>query len=261
MNALIVAGGYGTRIRPYSYVLPKPLLPIANKPVLQLLLEHLSRYDVQHVYLSVNYLADLIRTYFEQPGNVPAGMQVTFLTETAPLGTAGPVRHVRDWTGPLLVMNGDLLTNVDVDRLLEVHSEHQAALTVSVEEKRYGLPYGVLQLGANGAVMGIKEKPEVSFWINRGIYIADPRVVGYLPADRAFDMPQLIERLLQAGETVSFCPPAEGEFWYDIADPKSYRLAKLHWTRLQRRLKGGSVPLPEKPAVSVMGGHHVDHRA
>ena len=224
MRAAIVAGGQGTRLRPYTTILPKALLPIGERPVIEHILRRLRAAGLRRVELFVGNLGELIRVYLTEATNLEAELELRWHWETEPLGTAGALRALRDSQEPLLVMNGDVLTTLDLDGLLRAHSESRALLTVATQVRHVDIPYGVVQTtgapdGA-GSFTGVerivtyREKPTPSYRVSMGVYVLETQALGYIPAAGPCQFPELVSALLEAGETVgAYHSDAP---WFDI---------------------------------------------
>lgn len=213
-RAVIMAGGEGTRLRPFTHTIPKPLLPIGRKPVAQMIIERLVDHGFTDIIMSLGYAADLIRAYFQDGARF--GVRISYYEEASKLGTAGCLAHLPELKeGPFLVTNGDLLTDLDYRDLLERHKTAGAALTVATRTETVSLPYGVLHI-ENGRVQSVQEKPLHSYSCNAGIYALSPEAIDYVPADGASDMTDLIARLLEKGKVVQ--PYEIPGYWYDLAE-------------------------------------------
>ena len=225
LRAIVMAGGYGVRLRPLTDQTPKPMLPVGGRPLLQHTIEQLKKSGIQRVDLSTHYKADVIANHFGDGHEF--GLQIEYIHEDSPLGTAGAVRGVDSCDGPLLVINGDILTQVNFRALLDYHRDHKAFLTVGVRQYQVQVPYGVVE--CNGAeVTGISEKPKISFFVNAGIYLLDPRAKNYIPSGQRFDMTDLIQRLVEDQRPVVSFPIIE--YWLDIGSPLDYEQAQLDAT-------------------------------
>lgn len=212
MRAAILAGGLGTRLAPYTTVLPKPLVPVGDRPILELILRQLGRSGFDRVDLCVGHLGELIRAYFTQSGTAPEAIELVYHYEDEPQGTAGAIRDLDRLAGPMLVMNGDILTDLDYAALVEHHLEHDAALTIATHRKEVRIDLGVI-VGEGHEVENYVEKPILNYEVSMGIYVYSERAVERIPPGR-FDFPDLVLALIAAGERVS-----KYEFagvWYDI---------------------------------------------
>lgn len=225
LRAIIMAGGYGVRLRPLTNETPKPMLEVGGRPLLQHTIERLKKSGVQRVDLSTHYKADVIANHFGDGHDF--GVQIEYLHEDSPLGTAGAVAGVDGCDGPLLVINGDILTQVNFRALLDYHREHRALLTVGVRQYQIQVPYGVVECEGS-AITGISEKPKMSFFVNAGIYLLDPRARNYVPSGQRFDMTDLIQRLIEDKCSVVSFPIVE--YWLDIGNPVDYEQAQLDAT-------------------------------
>ncbi len=216
MFALIPAGGRGLRLAPYTRVLPKPLLPVGDRPVLAILLERLRAAGVRRVAIALGYRGELIRTYFGDGAR--AGVELSYLTEEEPLGTAGPVRLLAPQRDPFLVVNGDILTDLPFGELYQAHLEQGAAATVAAREHHVRMEYGRLRTEGK-SLLGWDEKPVWSTLIGIGAYVLSPAAQDLCPPGR-LEMPALIELLLAAGHRVSVY--VTDAYWRDIGSRDEY---------------------------------------
>ena len=204
MKTVILAGGKGVRLRPLTYSIPKPLLPIGEKPILEEIAERLKLQGFDDLIIAVGYRAELIETYFRDGSQL--GVSIDYVREAQALGTAGPLALVRasfelPADEPVLVMNGDILTDLDMHALVEFHQGHRFELTVATREFQLKHPYGVIQTDGE-RVTGIEEKPTEKDIVSAGVYVLEPRVLDLVPHDRLFDMPDLVNALLTAHRSV-----------------------------------------------------------
>lgn len=204
MRAILLAGGMGVRLRPLTYTIPKPLLPVGEKPILEEIIERLKAFDFDEYIITVGYRAELIETYFRDGSQL--GVKIDYVHETQPLGTAGAlslVRAMRDLPEdePLFVMNGDILTDIDVHKFIEAHRRGGNDMTVATIEYELQHPYGVLHV-EDGRVTGIVEKPKVVDVVSTGIYAVQPGALALIPDETYFDMPDLANALLARGRSV-----------------------------------------------------------
>jgi dTDP-glucose pyrophosphorylase/CBS domain-containing protein len=220
LSALIMAGGFGVRMLPLTERTPKPMLPVGGRPLLERTIRTLSRTGIRRVVISTHHLAERITSHFGDGHDY--GIDLEYVTETLPLGTAGALRLVNQ-TGPLLVVNGDILTRVDFDDLVEFHRQQGAELTVGMRRCELQLPYGVLDCDGPH-VRTVREKPSESFWVNAGIYLVEPSIRDLIPHGERFDMTDLIDRMLADGRPVAGFPIVE--YWLDIGQPADYLRAQ-----------------------------------
>lgn len=199
MKAIILAGGLGTRLRPLTFAIPKPLIPVGERPILDILVQNLKAHGVTDIYLAVGYRAELIQVYFQDGRQF--GVNIQYSEEDKRLGTAGPLRLVRDRFGisePALVMNSDIITKVNFQDLYQSHLREAAAITVGVRQYEYVVPYGVVEM-AEGQICSIEERPRLSFNISCGIYVVNSDILDLVPEDQFFDMPDLIRVAIKRG--------------------------------------------------------------
>jgi len=221
MRAVILAGGLGMRLRPYTTILPKPLVPVGDRPILEHILRRLSACGVTEVDLCVSHLGELIQTYFSQSRTVPEGMELRWHWEDEPLGTAGALNVIPDLDGTFIVMNGDVLTTIDYRDLVEHHHASGAALTVSMHTKAVPIDLGVID-SEDGFITGYTEKPILNYDVSMGIYVYDKRAADLLPPGPS-QFPDLVHLLIAAGEKVAaYRTDAE---WYDIGTLLEYERA------------------------------------
>jgi dTDP-glucose pyrophosphorylase/CBS domain-containing protein len=220
-QAVIMAGGFGTRLRPYTDDTPKPMLPVGDRPLMERTVRQLQAAGIRRVNVSTHYLAEKIVDHF---GDGRAfGVEFTYLREEQPLGTAGALGLMDPPTERCLVINGDILTRVDFRAMLAYHGEHNAALTVGVRTYEMKVPYGVIEAdGAN--VLRVVEKPALRFFVNAGIYVLEPSAHRLIPTGRRFDMTDLIARLIAEGHPVVSFPIVE--YWLDIGQQPDYEQAQ-----------------------------------
>ncbi len=209
---VIMAGGLGSRLRPLTKDIPKPMLHVGNRPILETIVENFKKYGFTDLLFSVNYKAEVLKAYF---GNGDAlGVNIEYIHEEKRLGTAGALSLMKErLVESFFVMNGDLLTNVNFEHLLDFHFSNNAAATMAVREYDFQVPYGVVNINETD-IVSIEEKPIQKFFVNAGIYMLEPSVLSFIPENTYYDMPTLFEKLIEHGEkTVSF--PIR-EYWLDI---------------------------------------------
>ena len=223
LRAVIMAGGLGARLRPLTEDTPKPMLPVGDRPLLERTVEQLGQAGIRQVEITTHYLADKIRNHIGDGSTF--GTTVAYRHEAEALGTAGALRNLAlpSSHDPLLVINGDVLTSVNFRALFDYHCAHEADITVGVRRYSMKVPYGVVE--GNGArVEAIREKPEVSFFVNAGIYLLEPEVCREIPEGKRFDMTDLIDHLIGQGRTVVSFPIHE--YWLDIGRLGDYEQAQ-----------------------------------
>lgn len=215
----ILAGGKGTRLRPLTELLPKPMLPINGKPIVEILIERMVASGVQEIYISINYMGEKIQQYFGSGERW--NCKIHYLKEDVELGTAGPLTMLKEkFTGPILVANGDLVTSVDFAAMLTLHKENSYDLTIGVCAHGIEVPYGVVDVSDTGRVVHVREKPTQTFMVNAGIYVLEPKLIGLIPEGRAYPMTDLIQATISQGHYVGAFPIYER--WIDVGLPNQY---------------------------------------
>jgi NDP-mannose synthase len=228
MRAVILAGGLGTRLRPYTTVIPKPLVPVGDRPVLEHIVRSLHAAGVRKIDLCVGHLGELIRLYLDQ-SELSSELDLSYHHEREPLGTAGALSIVPDLEGSFIVMNGDILTNISYASLVEFHLERAPIMTIAMHRERVNIDLGVIEAGQDGFVTGYREKPTLHYDVSMGIYVYDARVLRYLDGGPC-QLPELVLRLLDAGERVG-AYRADDVDWYDIGTLAEYERAAQEFER------------------------------
>jgi NDP-sugar pyrophosphorylase family protein len=218
MRVIILAGGKGRRLLPYTNVLPKPLMPVGERPILDIELRQLKRFGFNSITISVGHLAELIQVFFGDGSRW--GLEIDYAIETEPLGTMGPLSLIEGLTEPFIVMNGDLLTDIDYRDLYRFHCANDAALTVATYQKPVDISLGVLDVGEGSSVVGFREKPRLTFTVSMGIYVLDPSLLEVIPKARHFGFDDLMYSLL-ASKTPIACYRHDG-LWLDIGRRDDY---------------------------------------
>lgn len=224
IRAVILAGGKGVRLQPFTACFPKPLMPLGDRPILDILLTRLACVGVRHATLALGHLSSLIRAYISQHAELKSRLKIDFVEESTPTGTAGSLRSVPGLNGTFLTMNGDLLTDVDFSRLLATHRRSGAVLTIGTYRREDKIDLGILETDDDGMVTAYIEKPKRVYTVSMGIYVYEPCVLDYIKPDSYLDFPDLVQALLHAGEKVgSYCHDG---FWLDIGRPDDYAQAQ-----------------------------------
>jgi dTDP-glucose pyrophosphorylase/predicted transcriptional regulator len=221
LSAVIMAGGFGKRLMPLTEGVPKPMLPLGDRPVLERTIRQLRRSGIRDVSMTTHYLADRIEEHFGDGEEF--GVRINYTSEDQPMGTAGGLKLLERPAGPFVVINGDILTGVSFDKMLEYHHEHQAELTVGVRHYVIDVPFGVVEC-EESRVTELREKPSLAFFINAGIYLLEPSAWESIPDGVYSDMTDLIKVLLDEGRTVASFPIIE--YWLDIGRPEDYQRAQ-----------------------------------
>lgn len=221
IQAVVMAGGLGTRLRPLTTDLPKPMLPVGDRPLLELTIEQLKAAGIQRVNVTTHFQPEKIKDHFGDGRGF--GVDITYLNEDTPLGTAGALAMIEETPDPLLVINGDVLTQIDYRAMMGFHSEHDADLTVAVRQYAIQVPYGVMECdGPN--VKTVREKPTYTYFVAAGIYLLQPSACKLIPRGCHFDMPDLINKLIDLKRTVVSFPIVE--YWLDIGQHVDYAQAQ-----------------------------------
>lgn len=220
LRAVVMAGGFGTRLRPITEGLPKPMLPIGDRPLLELILRQLRVAGIRHVNLATHYKADIIARHFGDGRGF--GVEIRYVEEDQPLGTAGALSLLGASSEPLLVINGDVLTQVDFQSMLDFHRHHTADMTVAVREHEVRLPHGVVETDGT-AITAISEKPVLRHFMSAGIYLLNSEICRFVPSGQRYDMTDLISRLIAEGRRVVSFPVRE--YWMDIGQVEDYEKA------------------------------------
>jgi len=236
MKAVILAGGKGSRLAPYTKVIPKPLMPIGDMPIMEVLLHQIKRAGVDEVIISVGHMASLLRAFFQEGKRF--GISIHYSYEQTPLGTAGPLSLVDGLDETFLVMNGDVLTTLDFSELVKFHRASKALVTIAMYNRQVNIDLGVLQLNGGHEVTGYIEKPTYDFQVSMGVYVFEPAVLKYIPLQQYYDFPTLILRLLEAGERVVGFPFSG--YWQDLGRPDDYEQAVQDFENMRAQfLVGG----------------------
>jgi NDP-sugar pyrophosphorylase family protein len=246
MKAVILAGGRGTRLAPYTTVLPKPLVPVGNIPILEVIIRQLVASGFASVTLTLGHLGELIRAFFVAHKTLSRQIQLQFVDEEQPTGTAGSLRLIPDLPDTFLVMNGDVLTTLNYLRLINFHRESGAWLTIASHQKQVNIDLGVLQL-QGGEVTGYLEKPQYVYPVSMGIYVYDRRALEYIPPNRHFDFPELVLQLIAHQRKVA-CFESDA-LWLDIGRRDDYAVAQsvFEQNQDQFRMAGWPASCPAKP--------------
>ncbi len=246
-RAVVLAGGLGTRLRPYTAVIPKPLMPVGDRPILDIVMRQLRRHGVEHVTVATGHLAELIEAFF---GDGSAyGLAVDYHREREALGTVGALALIdglADLDAPFLVMNGDVLTDLDPAALVRRHRETGAAATIAVTTRTVQVSLGVMRFedAEDGArVTDYVEKPSLDYEASMGVYCFDPRALAYIEPGERLDFPDLVLRLIKAGELVHAWRPEA--YWLDIGRHEDYEQAMEEFEQMRSRL------LPDEPEAAV----------
>ncbi|MFI5310329.1 MAG: sugar phosphate nucleotidyltransferase [Gemmatimonadales bacterium] len=236
--AVILAGGKGTRLKPFTMTIPKPLLPLGDVPVLEVVVRQLAREGFGRVVLTLGHMAPLFMAHFEDGSRY--GVRIEYVREEEPLGTAAPLRLLADPPEEFLVMNGDLLTDLSFAGLLAAHRHSGAAGTIAVSAREERIDYGVIEIAPDGAFLDYREKPVLPYFVSMGINVLSRRALSRIPAHGRFEMPELMLALHRAGDGVH-CYRTEC-YWQDIGRFDDYSRASEDFVRDPSRFLVGAPP-------------------
>lgn len=217
-RAVILAGGKGTRLRPYTVVLPKPLMPIGDYPILEVIVRQLAAQKFRHITMAVNHQANLIQAFFGDGGQW--GVHIDYSVENRPLGTVAPLTLIQDLPDRFLLMNGDVLTDLDYQGLCSLHLAHGKPFTISAAVRHHVIDYGVLEIDSTNTLKGFREKPSVEYLVSMGVYVLNRDLLDRIPKGEKFSFDDLMLDMLRRGESVHV-EPYKG-YWLDIGRPDDY---------------------------------------
>lgn len=220
MLVVIMAGGKGVRLDPFTRILPKPLIPIGNKPIIEVIMAEYAKYGMSNFYISVNHKAQMIKAYFEDQDS---GYKIKYINESQPLGTAGGLKHLENKIdSTFFVSNCDIIIKNDYFKIYEFHKDRKFDLTLVVSMQHHTVPYGVCEIENGGRFKEIKEKPEYDFLVNAGMYLLEPLVFKLIPKDEYFDMTDLIRKAQEMGLSVGVYPVSEKSY-IDVGQLAEYK--------------------------------------
>ncbi len=220
-RAIILAGGKGTRLKPYTIALPKPLVPIGEKPILEIIIQRLINNNFSHITLTVNHQADIIKAYFGDGSKW--GIKIDYSLEEKALSTMGPLSLIKDLPENFLIMNGDVLSDINFSRLMEDHISANSIFTISSFKREQRSDYGVLEIGNDKLLIGFKEKPVVEYDVSMGIYVANIRILNYIPYNEAYGFDQLMLDLIADDDPAKVI--RHNGYWLDLGRPDDYAKA------------------------------------
>jgi len=226
VKAVVLAGGRGTRLAPYTTILPKPLMPVGERSILEIVVEQLEQAGVVDIRFSVGYLSHLIRAVFDN--RQANGAEITYVAENDALGTAAPLKLMTDLDSTFVVMNGDVLTTLDFGDLVRYHREQGNALTIATHNRSIKIDYGILHVDVADRVRAFEEKPEIVSAVSMGIYVMEPAVLEHIPEGGYFDFPDLVGALLEASLPIGAY--RSKDLWFDIGREEDYERAVDAWS-------------------------------
>ncbi len=226
-KVILMVGGLGTRLRPLTDEIPKPMLKVGDKPILETIILNFKKYGFTNIIMCVNYKSHIIENYFNDGSEF--GVSIEYVYENDRMGTAGALSLLKEIPEkPFFVMNGDLLTNINFEHLLIHHVENKASATMCLRKYEYDIPYGVVELNKDAQIISIEEKPKYNYFVNGGIYLINPDIVRYIPDGEFFDMPSLFEILLKNGRICDSY--IIKEYWLDIGRLSDYERANHEYS-------------------------------
>jgi NDP-sugar pyrophosphorylase family protein len=233
MKAIILAGGKGTRLAPYTTIFPKPLMPIDGMPILEVVVKQLAHFQMKEMVFTVSQQSEpLLSAYFGNGSRY--GVEIRYSKEEKPLGTAGPLSILTDLPETFLVMNGDVLTTLNYQKLIQYHRQHRGIVTIAMSQKKVQLGLGVMEFDRGHRLTRYIEKPTLSYSVSMGIYVFEKRVLKWISAKKYLDFPVLIQKLVRKGQKV-VCYPSK-DFWLDIGTHEDYEEAQKKFQGMRKKL-------------------------
>jgi NDP-sugar pyrophosphorylase family protein len=247
MKTVVLAGGRGTRLAPYTSVLPKPLMPVGEKSILEVVVGQLEDAGIVDIHFCVGYLAHLVEAVFQNREN--GHVNITYVREQEALGTAAPLRLVEGLDSTFIVMNGDVLTTLDYRDLVKFHRQQGNVLTIATHKRSIKIDYGMIHLDVTSRVRSFEEKPEIVSPVSMGIYVMEPEVLDFIPEGSYFDFPDLVQALLGEGRPVGAY--LYDGLWFDIGRQEDYERATDAWEAAQHNGNGSHANGNGRPAADL----------
>jgi NDP-sugar pyrophosphorylase family protein len=235
LRAVILAGGRGVRLRPFTVNFPKPLVPLGEKPVIEVLMQRLVSYGITDITITLGHLAELVKAYFHHSHALVDRIKLRYVEEEEPTGTAGSLAFIRGLKETFLVMNGDLLTDLNFEDLVAFHRRRGAVLTIATHKRHVKIDLGVLEFDDDLCLTGYMEKPETTYHASMGIYVYEPSVLRFIKRGEFLDFPDLVLKLLAADEKV--CAFPTDCMWLDIGRPDDYAKAQELFAQKQEKFE------------------------
>jgi NDP-sugar pyrophosphorylase family protein len=232
MKAVILAGGKGTRLAPYTTVFPKPLVPIDDKPIIEILLRQLKAHGITSVTVSVGHLAELIMAFLGRGEKI--GIPIEYVSEDKPLGTVAPLTLIGDLPDDFFLMNGDILTNLDFKDLFDFHVRNRCSLTIATYTKQVKVDLGVMTTDTNDRIVDYIEKPTYQYTVSMGVYVLNKMVIQHIPRKQYYDFPALVKALLT--KDVKIMSYKFDDIWLDIGRPADYEEAQRIFESMRDKL-------------------------
>lgn len=229
MRAVVLAGGKGTRLAPYTRIIPKPMMPIGDKAILEIMLYQMRRAGITDVTLTVGHMAGLMRAFFQDGSHL--GLNICYSFEDHPLGTAGPLGLIEGLDQTFLVCNGDILTTLNLVDLIDFHRQNQGVATIASHIRQVHIDLGVIQMNGDHTIVGYQEKPTIDYLVSMGIYIFEPDVLKYIAKGQYLDFPDLIKLLITENlKVVAY--PFSG-YWEDLGRADDYEQANIDFDQMR----------------------------
>ena len=241
MEAIILAGGKGTRLAPYTTVFPKPLMPIDGMPILEIVVRQLAHFRIKEIVFTVSQQSEPLLSAYFRDGN-QYGVDIRYSKEEKALGTAGPLSIITNLPETFLVMNGDILTTLNYQKLIGYHRRHKGMVTIAMSQKKVQLELGVMEFNRSHQLTRYIEKPTLSYSVSMGIYVFEKKALEWIPSRKFLDFPELIQKLIKQNERV-VCYPSN-DFWLDIGRHEDYEEAQKKFQEMRKKLlyEKGSKP-------------------
>jgi NDP-sugar pyrophosphorylase family protein len=233
MNAIILAGGKGTRLAPYTTVFPKPLMPVDGMPILEVIVRQLAHFRIKEMVFTVSQQSEpLLSAYFRDGRRY--GVVIRYSKEEKPLGTAGPLTIIPNLPGTFIVMNGDILTTLSYQKLIRYHRQHRGMVTIAMNQKKVQLELGVMEYNRAHQLTRYIEKPTFLYSVSMGIYVFEKKVLEWIPSKKYLDFPELIQKLIDEKQKV-VCYSSK-DFWLDIGSQQDYEEAQKKFQEMRKKL-------------------------
>jgi NDP-sugar pyrophosphorylase family protein len=229
LKAIVLAGGKGSRLAPYTQIIPKPMMPIGDKAILEIMLLQLRRAGITDVTLTVGHLAGLMHAYFQD--GTQYGVRICYSFEDHPLGTAGPLGLINDLDEAFMVCNGDVLTTLNIRELIDFHKQNQGVATIASHQRQVHIDLGVIEINGDHSIIAYQEKPTIDYLVSMGIYIFEPVVLQYIPRGQYLDFPELI-KILIADKKKVVAYPFDG-YWEDLGRADDYEQANKDFEQMR----------------------------
>jgi NDP-mannose synthase len=233
VKAVILAGGKGTRLAPYTTVFPKPLMPVDGMPILEVIIRQLGHFRIKEMVFAVSQQSELLLSAYFGNGS-RYGVDIRYSKEEKPLGTAGPLSILPNLPETFIVMNGDILTTLNYQKLIQYHRQHRGIVTIAMSQKKVPLELGIMDFNRAHQLTRYIEKPILSYSVSMGIYVFEKKVLGWIPSKKYLDFPELIQKLIKQKARV-VCYPSD-DFWLDIGRHEDYEEAQKKFQEMRKKL-------------------------